>query len=70
MNLLKRILGFPFVLCLLVISAVFLIFKNSYQYLLHGCEVTMYDRDDKITIQDIYWELKQRHLEKKDDSIT
>jgi hypothetical protein len=55
-SFLKRLLFYPFVLCILLIKA----FLDSLNLLLYGGEMYLYNKEDKKLISDIYKELKEQ----------
>jgi len=55
-SFLKRLLFYPFVLCILLIKS----FLDSLKLLMYGGEMYLYNKDDKKLISDIYRELKKQ----------
>lgn len=64
-RIIKRILVYPFVLAIILISYNIHGLRNSILFLMHGGEWNTYNKDDQATIQDIYMELKKNHLTPK-----
>ena len=58
MKVLKRTLGFPFVLGLNIIGAIWAVGARMRLYVLYGIEVAHYEEGDAKLIRDIYDELK------------
>ena len=58
MKIIIRILGFPFVLGLIFLSYNIRAFKRAIDFLRYGGEWINYDKNERITIQKIYEELR------------
>lgn len=59
-NLILRILGYPFILGLILVKYNAHAIINSICFLLYGGEWITYAKEDKTTMQDIYLELKKQ----------
>jgi len=59
-----RILVYPFVLSLIVVSYSYHAVRNSIMFLIHGGEWITYAKSDKVTMKEIFEELKQGMSEK------
>ena len=53
-----RIIVAPFVLGIILTAYIYFSFRRTYHFIKYGGEWINYDRDDRITIQDIYQKLK------------
>lgn len=58
-NIALRIIAYPFILGLILIKYNFHAIINSICFLFYGGEWVTYAKDDKVTMQDIYNELKK-----------
>ncbi len=56
-SILKRIIFYPFILCILLLKA----FGDSLLLLINGGEIYLYRKEDKKLISDIYELLKEKH---------
>ena len=71
MKYLKRILGLPFFLMLNVIGMVFMLFKLSRAFILHGGEAVAYVKsNEQKTITDIYQQLQKNNQSIKEPQYT
>lgn len=61
--MLKRIINFPFVFCIIVIAGLSLIIRATWLYCKNGGEYIMYQDGEKKLIVDIYDELKAQRKE-------
>jgi hypothetical protein len=61
MKYLLRIITFPFILSIILISYNFHALKHSIKFIINGGEWITYDSEDKITIKDIYMKLKDKN---------
>jgi len=59
MKYIKRILGLPFYLALLLISQIFLVALHTKNWIIYGGEAVAYQKGDRETIYDIFQELKK-----------
>lgn len=57
-NLILRILVYPFILGIIFVAYNARVIIDSIYFLLYGGEWITYSKQDRITIQDIYLELK------------
>jgi hypothetical protein len=64
-NILLRLLGFPFILGLILVKYNAHAIINSICFLFHGGEWITYAQEDRTTIQDIYLKLKENNKNKK-----
>lgn len=58
MNLLLRLITLPFILAIILIKYNYHAIRNAICFLFYGGEWVTYAKDDKVTMQDIYMELK------------
>jgi hypothetical protein len=64
-NLILRIIAFPFILGLILIKYNFHALHNAVLFLFYGGEWITYAKEDKVVMQEIFVELKkQRELKK------
>lgn len=63
-NILLRLLGFPFILGLIVVKYNAHAIINSICFLFYGGEWITYAQEDRTTIQDIYLKLKENNKNK------
>lgn len=63
-KLILRIISYPFILGLILLTYNAHAIINSIYFLLYGGEWITYYKQDKITIQDIYLELKKSNKQK------
>jgi len=54
------IISLPFIFCLVLIRSIFVSFKVTVQFAKYGGEFSVYEKDDMITIRDIYNHLKKK----------
>jgi len=60
MKILFRLLAFPFILSLAILSSIMRIGYFAYHFLMYGGETMVYlNKDEPKTINDIYTELKK-----------
>jgi hypothetical protein len=57
-NFVLRLMAFPFILGLILIKYNYHALRNTICFLFYGGEWITYAKEDKVTIQDIYMELK------------
>ena len=56
----KRLLGLPFFICLLVIACLWQVVVKSYLWVRHGGEAVNYnDRMNRKTVADLFYKLQQ-----------
>lgn len=60
-NLILRILVFPFILGLIMIKYNYHALRHAFCFLLYGGEWITYAKEDKVTMQEIYLELKKKN---------
>lgn len=60
MNLLLRLIALPFILGLILIKYKYHAIRNAICFLFYGGEWITYAKEDKVTMQDIYMELKNK----------
>lgn len=68
-KILRRIIAFPFVFGIILIAAIVLILKGTWQYCKNGGEFIAYDGDDGKMILDIYSELKKQRKEEQNRQL-
>lgn len=65
MKMILRIIAYPFVLGLILVSYNYHAIRNSFLFLLYGGEWTTKAKGDNVMIKDIYEELKQQRNERQ-----
>lgn len=60
MKLILRLLGSPFVLCIILIMYNYHAIRHFILFIKHGGELIIYKQDDRNTIEDIYNEIKKQ----------
>lgn len=59
-NFILRLMAFPFILSIILIKYNYHAIRNTVCFLFYGGEWITYAKEDKVTMQDIYMELKNK----------